>query len=54
MSATFNINYAKSTSTQYFLSKEKAERKMEELNSAASILGFVGLGAWITEIEAVE
>mgnify|MGYP001559627455 CR=1 FL=1 len=40
--------------SEFYTKKEDAERKKIQLNEAASLIGFIGLGSWVTEIEVIE
>lgn len=46
--------YTSANQLELYLKKDKAETKKKQLEDSAQVLGFIGLQAWVTEIEIIE
>ena len=44
---------SKINQSEFYVKKEEAEIKKIQLEEAAQLIGFIGLGAWVTDIELI-
>lgn len=51
---TSAFGYKPQNQIELYVKQELAEAKKKQLEDSAQVLGFVGLNAWITEIEIIE
>lgn len=48
------FGYKPTNQIELYVKQDVAEAKKKQLEDSAQVLGFVGLPAWITEIEIIE
>ena len=48
------FGYKPANQIELYIKQEIAEAKKKQLEDSAQVLGFLGLNAWITEIEIIE
>lgn len=53
-STTSLMGYKPANQIELYLKKEDAEKRKQQLEDSAKNLGFIGLHAWITDIEIIE
>lgn len=53
-SVTSVFGYKPANQVELYMKQDQAEAKKKQLEDAAQVLGFVGLHAWITDIEITE
>lgn len=52
--ATKKDDNQKSNQSEFYMTKQQAEDKKKILNTAAELIGFIGINIWIAEIEVIE
>lgn len=53
-SSSLGSKYSKNNIIELYMKQEAAETKKKSLEESARLLGFVGLNAWVSEIEIIE